>query len=483
MESEQKFCFYYKEFHPVSRFNKLAASKDGLSCSCREYYNEHRKILRKEKKNRVIEYISEEKISEIVDNDIDYPDTGDDLILITNFEKWSYDQIVKKGIDLDFENFPKIKNELLTAIIKKELEYKESCFSMICNGCGDELSILKFTKNAGERYGIYTKCKKCMKKPITSTVTSDDFIKMLFRSAKRRSESRNEKARDLKGSFEITFEYISELISKKPYMELLPTLEIFCQSKHDWQMSLDRIDDECDYTLDNTRVVPLELNNRTKWTAEKFQTVTLLANSPPLSGEKLEAIITKEAEEREWSYIGPVQHDKETESTRCRYCGVWELFEEFKEIERGQCKKCKRKYSENFLYFLPSKFRRLLYSCKARCKIRENDRALFDLTYDHLVDIYKKQGGLCYYSGIPFQFGKSTKTWWIPSIERLNPVKGYTKDNIVLICFEFNTTDNTNRRKSPSQGCGAWSKSKFEVFLKAVNLHYGKTDIKNVSNE
>lgn len=54
---------------------------------------------------------------------------------------------------------------------------------------------------------------------------------------------------------------------------------------------------------------------------------------------------------------------------------------------------------------------------------------------------------------------------WVASLERINPNKGYTKDNICLICVEFNTFDCSAAIKYSNSGSGNWSKDKFNYFI------------------
>jgi len=74
------------------------------------------------------------------------------------------------------------------------------------------------------------------------------------------------------------------------------------------------------------------------------------------------------------------------------------------------------------------------------------------LTYEELLQIYEKQGGLCAYSGIKLQLSKE----WIMSLERLDELKGYTRDNVVLVCHEFN----------PS---AQWSRDKFTIAKASIS--------------
>jgi len=51
-------------------------------------------------------------------------------------------------------------------------------------------------------------------------------------------------------------------------------------------------------------------------------------------------------------------------------------------------------------------------------------------------------------------------------------MKGYVKDNFVLICLEFNTTDATNTT-TEAEGARGWSREKFQVFYNAIKEYYG----------
>ena len=59
-----------------------------------------------------------------------------------------------------------------------------------------------------------------------------------------------------------------------------------------------------------------------------------------------------------------------------------------------------------------------------------------NLTIEMLYDFWKKQNGLCYYSGIPMVIGR--KKDWQVSLERLDPNGKYNEHNCALVCLEFN---------------------------------------------
>jgi len=65
----------------------------------------------------------------------------------------------------------------------------------------------------------------------------------------------------------------------------------------------------------------------------------------------------------------------------------------------------------------------------------------FDITPEYLMEIYNKQNGLCYYSGIKMEIalkGYSTNNYTL-SIDRIDSTIGYLSSNIVLCCDAVNT--------------------------------------------
>jgi hypothetical protein len=59
-----------------------------------------------------------------------------------------------------------------------------------------------------------------------------------------------------------------------------------------------------------------------------------------------------------------------------------------------------------------------------------------DISLSFLENIWHKQNGRCNYSNIEMNYNKHE---WKVSLERIDTSKGYTQDNVVLCCQEFNT--------------------------------------------
>jgi len=80
----------------------------------------------------------------------------------------------------------------------------------------------------------------------------------------------------------------------------------------------------------------------------------------------------------------------------------------------------------------------LVSNIKSRAKRKGLD---FDLDYHWYMEKYEK--GVCEASGIPFEEPeyngkKGNRNPWVPSVDRIDNNKGYTKDNCRLVCFIFN---------------------------------------------
>ncbi len=82
-----------------------------------------------------------------------------------------------------------------------------------------------------------------------------------------------------------------------------------------------------------------------------------------------------------------------------------------------------------------------------QCKARANKYSMpFTITREDLVNLYHKQKGLCYYSGIKMRTQRGNTTGYkrescslVLSIDRIDSNGGYTLDNIALCCDCINT--------------------------------------------
>lgn len=111
-------------------------------------------------------------------------------------------------------------------------------------------------------------------------------------------------------------------------------------------------------------------------------------------------------------------------------------------LRRGQCIQCSIKKA------IESKTkhwkRLLLYEAKSSAITRKLE---FNLTMEEIDDIYEKQNGKCYWTGLEMNPNVISKFPSKPSLDRINRHKGYTKDNVVLCCLAINIGRNSSDKE------------------------------------
>ena len=157
------------------------------------------------------------------------------------------------------------------------------------------------------------------------------------------------------------------------------------------------------------------------------------------------------------------------EYIKCTACNEFKLRECFNKKLGGGCKSCFKLIAQAFEATLRGFLLRRLQSAKYHAKERakkngRNDNSgNFTITLDIILDKIIEQKGRCYYSNIPLKFTR--KTDWMASLERLDNCQGYTKENTVLVCVEFNCTDQSMNSNSQNSTSSKWTKDKFKYFM------------------
>lgn len=121
-----------------------------------------------------------------------------------------------------------------------------------------------------------------------------------------------------------------------------------------------------------------------------------------------------------------------------------------------------KKYKTLFYTDLEKYITRRCYALKKQAKTKH---VKFNLTPEYLINLWKLQNGNCFYTNIKMiSAGKHMgfQRWEAPSIDRLNPKKGYVINNITWCCFGVNSFKN------------ALNVKQFEEKLKTIKWWYEK---------
>lgn len=128
------------------------------------------------------------------------------------------------------------------------------------------------------------------------------------------------------------------------------------------------------------------------------------------------------------------------------------------------CKVCRLKQLADWW---PKHYKETLaFQLTRKAKKRAYDK---EIPYDldaHLINIQERlDKGVCELTGLPLECGVSIPQWNSPSMDRIDSSKGYTFDNIRIICYAMNVALNT------------WGENTLRILMEAwLNEHNGTTE-------
>lgn len=343
----------------------------------------------------------------------------------------------------------------------------------ICTKCKVEQSLDSFLDRKDSKIGKRSHCISCVRSQSTKySLTLIGNLRSLLRHAKFNAKKKLAKDRIDAGVFELSIDDIQDLWKKQDgrcyYSNIQMNYDAF-----EWRTSLERLNPEFGYVKTNVVLTCFEFNTCVQWSIEKVLTMLqLLKKESQYNEEVVFELVNKP--KKQYKKVQTMLIDN-IEHVRCNYCSQNKTRQNFdKELRKG-CKECKSKHNKQHRETPRGALKLLLRHAKASTAKRSNTNTekrdnTHDIDFEFLVELYKIQKGLCAYSGIPMQF-ECGKDWKI-SLERINVLQGYTRDNVCLICREFNTSDLSIRYINSNLGRSSWSKEKFALFVKEATEKY-----------
>jgi hypothetical protein len=345
-----------------------------------------------------------------------------------------------------------------------------------CKMCGivkpfDEYS--KFSNGSGNGKKYYrSNCKECnLVKSRKFRNTQKGCFNALLTTARNNSESRSDKGRMDAGICTITKRDLIFLWKKQDGKCYYSGIEMSTYSCSNWQCSLERLDDKKGYTLENTVLICFEFNNQNKWTLTKVNEMLELRHKHNDIDvlKELDDDLNRKTIPRKRKQIITDNNG----NYRCNSCDDFKERTEFTKYFTDGCKVCRKKYKKRYRATVNGHLHKLLDGAKRHTLQRNNSNKrsgsnTCNITYNDLVILLRDQYGKCAYSGLKLNYGSRKEKNWLASIERIDPKRGYEKDNICFICAEFNGVDYAAIAKYSNGGSGYWSKEKFNFFLSVL---------------
>lgn len=322
----------------------------------------------------------------------------------------------------------------------------------ICNDCNIEKKSSEFGINRN-------KCKKCHSKSGSLRINTNkkSFLGKLLATAKKTSKRRKE----LASEFNITIDDLINLTVKQDNKCYYSGIELSYVMYTDWQCSLERLNPLLGYIPTNIALICLEFQSPSQWITEKYQEFTSL-----LFNNHEKQIVNFYPSPKIYAQ-NEIKYEiiDGTKYITCNKCKIAKTVNKFNKNISGGCKECISKSYKLYMETPKGHLMKLLNSMRSNSKKREHEPP--KITLQDLIDLFELQNGLCKYTNISLTFGSYREKNWTCSVERKNSLLGYTKENIILICFEFNTMDNVSRAISPEnmKGSSQWSNKKIE-FIK-----------------
>jgi len=311
----------------------------------------------------------------------------------------------------------KLKDEATPENIKK---WSESCSKGIngevrCPECCNWLEEL-------QRHGY---CKECMsKRNIAYRSTQTGFFKLMANRMAKSAAKRKAKGREAAGVCTMDSDALIKMFNDQKGRCAYSGLPMATKPLSDWQASPERLNNDLGYPESNTVLVCLEFNTaHIQWSRDTVKKLRELRDKPV----DLDALTTHVENAK----------GKRTKSPLRQFATI--LF------------KCAKAHLRQI----------------AKNPNRSKENSEFSLTVDIILQKIIDQKGRCAYSSIPLAYKRGSK--YRVSIERINNKLGYTKENTVLICLEFNSTDRSSISDN-STGSSQWSKAKFEYLIANMNV-------------
>eukprot|EP00397_Hematodinium_sp_SG-2012_P046885 GEMP01053119.1.p1 GENE.GEMP01053119.1~~GEMP01053119.1.p1 ORF type:complete len:448 (+),score=23.83 GEMP01053119.1:71-1414(+) len=356
--------------------------------------------------------------------------------------------------------------------------------NLFCYRCGTFKNPSAFYVDTGNiLYGRQSPCKACFWNLRNHTLRG--ALNTILHAAKARAVNRSTMpGREEAGRFELDLDFLFNLWLKQQGRCAYSGLVMNVEPHTAWRFSLERRNNRLGYIPSNVVFSCAEFNisdraiqatyhvvGSAQWSREKVHSLPrLISASNPMSDREIDALVSANTVRRQKS---PNRKVAPHGNLLCSKCGQYKPPLDFPLNSAGFCGRssicheCQAEYRWSLLGFFRSRHHAAKSAAKMKASKGRKGAGVFDLLLSDIVELYKLQQGRCYYSGIKLTLKPVSE--WMCSLERLDNTKGYTVENVVLICSEFQSSDRSLSAKGPVKGTAQWSKEKVAMLVQWLN--------------
>lgn len=365
------------------------------------------------------------------------------------------------------------------------LPYCQTCIDIFseeklfyCSQCTEIKEWSCFTKKSDSFLKLCKTCKNCSSINLQKQELSfKSFITSSYHLLLERCKYRESKGRHKAAECNITVQDLIDMFKNQQGLCYYSGLKMNIQRHSNWRCSVERLDPELGYIIGNVVFVCLEFNCVAPWSREKVisvltnqsqQSNSIITNDE-ISKAKIKSINgmkkgTQKIPQHNCIVINDEVHKE------CRDCLEIKLLTNFLP-QNNRCSPCRKQNEKRRKSSLRCKLGQMLSASRVRTngwQSKTDATVPYDLSLEFLFEQMENQRRLCYYSQMPLRFNDTN---WVISLERLDVRGWYTKNNVVLICHEFNSTDCRKSSKDETVDTGgSWNVEKFEYFLKHTTI-------------
>jgi len=313
--------------------------------------------------------------------------------------------------------------------------------------------ICKKIKENKERHGDTTRCKLCARQ------MNDGDKKKMIHYLWQRTRAIMKKNKHKCGN--LTERCLLEKYDNQEGRCYISGIEMALGTFHDWQISVERVDENGPYSNDNVVLICREFQHGCRQYSREIwdEMCALVIGVQEEDTETIDQMIREEIDTPDYELPLPPKPDHPTtkeDGTRfCKYCQEWKALDEMAYKHSSNCKNCRKTRRDE----RKSTFHGRIHYMYMTAKEGHVKRKLeFTITEKDIEKTYLEQYGRCFYSKIPLGFSGQYQM----SLERIDPTKGYIQGNIALIVLGLNVSDYSRVQHEDDQrnGSSGWNRTK-----------------------